>query len=238
MQRRPLRAALLAAALLVGALVVLATVQPVLAAAACPACFGFEPIDRSAFIDRSATPDQRARARTMVQAAERTVGAFYGGQRSDPRLFVCTTEACYRRVGGGGSHGMAILDLALFLSPQGLSDTIAAHELAHVELHARLGRLATLRRDIPQWFDEGVAVVISQDPRYPLAASPQACAEAMQGDLPTTRGAWVHDAQHDRLYAKAAQRIGCWMSAHGGAVAVAQLIERVAGGEPFPAAYE
>jgi hypothetical protein len=114
---------------------------------------------------------------------------------------------------------------------------IAAQELSHVELHKRLGRLKTLERDIPQWFDEGVAVVVSGDPRYPPAQTEQQCAEAMRGEMPVARAAWVQTPEHDRLYAEATRRIGCWMSHRGGPRAVVALIAKVAAGIPFVDAY-
>jgi hypothetical protein len=40
-----------------------------------------------------------------------------------------------------------------------------SHELAHTELHKRLGFYRTFF-DNPKWRDEGLAVWISKDPRY------------------------------------------------------------------------
>ncbi len=148
------------------------------------------------------------------------IRAFYGEQRSAPRLFLCTTRNCYEGF-GGGSRGMAVLDVTLVLAPLGFNAVIAAHELSHVELHRRLGRLDTLRRAIPQWFDEGVATMVSGDPRYPPAATDAECVEAMQGTLPTARAAWIHAPDHDALYGKA----------------VTNLIDRIAAGARFEDAW-
>lgn len=237
MKRYWLRVIVVVAFVVVALLTALATFAPTLAAIACPGCYGFARVEQDVFVDRDATARQRAEARTVVADARAAVAAFYGAQQSTPVLFICMTPACYDRVGGGGSHGQAILDLALFLSPQGGNSVIAAHELSHVELHKRLGRLKTMRRDIPQWFDEGVAVLVSHDPRYPLAQTEEACADAMEGDMPASRDEWVQDPAHDRLYAKAVQRIGCWMAQRGGPAAVPALIGKVAAGLPFDNAF-
>ncbi|MFG1943168.1 hypothetical protein [Nonomuraea sp. NPDC048826] len=52
------------------------------------------------------------------------------------------------------------------LSPRGADPVIASHELSHVELHTRLAGA-----EVPQWFDEGLAVVVCGDPRYLAPAS-------------------------------------------------------------------
>jgi hypothetical protein len=237
MKKARARAAVMAAFVATAAVTALAIFEPAIAAIGCPTCYGFSTVEKHTFIDRSASPEQRERARTVVGKAREKVSAFYGRQESSPSLFICTTAECYARIGGGASHGQAILDVGLFLSSQGFTSVIAAHELSHVELHKRLGRLKTLERDIPQWFDEGVAVVVSGDPRYPLARNEQQCAEAMQGEMPVSRASWVQDPAHDRLYAEAARRIGCWMSHRGGPKAVVALIAKVAAGTSFADAY-
>lgn len=237
MPRHRARTATLFALVVTAALTALAVFEPTIAAIGCPPCFGFDRLEANVFVDRDATPDQRSEAHAIAVGALDRIGAFYGGRQSAPDLFLCTTAACYSRIGGGGSHGMTILDLALFLSPQGFTPVDATHELSHIELHKRLGRLKTLRRAIPQWFDEGVAVVVSKDPRYPLAQTGAECVAALQGDMPVTRSAWIQEAEHDQLYAKAAQRVGCWMAARGGPPAIVDLIGKVATGMPFEDAY-
>jgi hypothetical protein len=237
MQKRFIRSGSIAAIVVIGALTALAVFEPALAALACPLCYGFERIEPNVFIDREAASESRTEARDIVQEAEAKDLAFYGQLKAAPSMFLCTTQACYSRVGGGSSRGMAILDIALFLSPRGMTPVIAAHELSHVELHSRLGWRKTLSRDIPQWFDEGVAVIVSDDPRYRASETADECAKAATGDLPALREAWINDGRHDRLYSAAAQRIGCWMSTHGGPKAVVGLVDKVAHGMLFDAVY-
>lgn len=225
-----------AALLMAAAVGAAAWLEPALGATACPACYGFDRIKDDVYVDNRATEEQREQALVIAVTAEQRVASFYGAPRSTPRLFLCTTQECYDGF-GGGSRGMAILDVVLVLAPLGFNDVIASHELSHVELHSRLGRLDTLRRAIPQWFDEGVAAIVSQDPRYPSDGNDRECAEAMQGVLPSQRAEWIHDANHDALYAKAARRVGCWMQTRGGAAAVTGLIDKVAAGMPFDEAY-
>ena len=240
-KRRGYKRVLAIAALLVAAAVgAAAWLEPALGATACPICYGFDRLKEDVYVDNRATDEERESARAIVMAAAHRIASFYGEQRSAPRLFLCTTQECYdgfRGGFGGNARGVAILDVVLVLAPLGFNDVVATHELSHVEMHHRLGRLDTLRRAIPQWFDEGVAAIASQDSRYPSDGTVEECAGAMQGVLPSQRGEWTHDAGHDALYRKAALRVGCWMHGRGGAAAVTGLIDKVAAGMPFDEAY-
>jgi hypothetical protein len=114
---------------------------------------------------------------------------------------------------------------------------IASHELSHLEFHNRLGFIRTVLRDVPQWFDEGVAVVVSDDPRYLGKSTGDRCPVDPDGDLPARRAAWIHGASNDQLYAKAACRVSRWIAAKGGSAAVTHLISQVANGTDFDNAY-
>jgi hypothetical protein len=211
---------------------------PAAAAVACPACYGFERVSENTFVDKAMTPEQRSRTEETIRQARDRVRGFYANLTRNPRVLVCASDECYRRIGGGGSRGMALLDLALFLSPRGVDPVIAAHELSHIELHSRLGWIGTLRRDVPQWFDEGVAVVVSDDPRYLAEAGHgDRCLVSPEADLPVDRSAWIHGASNDQLYAKAACLVSRWISAKGGPGAVIGLVDKVAHGASFDAAY-
>ncbi|MGI3899256.1 MAG: hypothetical protein ACRYGP_00060 [Janthinobacterium lividum] len=132
---------------------------------------------------------------------------------------------------------MALLNVALFLSPRGTDVAIAAHELAHIELHSRIGLARTVLKAVPQWFDEGLAVVVSDDPRY-LAADRNGdrCLVEPQGELPIGRAAWIETAQNDELYAKAACRVSRWIGSRGGSRAIVEMATAVGRGESFDSA--
>jgi hypothetical protein len=123
------------------------------------------------------------------------------------------------------------------LSPRGIDPVIAAHELSHVEFHVRLGS----RRDqVPQWFDEGLAVLISGDERYLLPPTvPDRCRDASLEPLPRTLEAWLRAAGADeQVYAKAACRVYRWAEAHGGERAVLDLVDRLDRSDRFAAVVE
>lgn len=206
---------------------------PAVATAGCPSCYGFTDVGGGIYVQRMMPVRDREAARATIEKARARVRAFYGSLEAHPRLLLCQTDDCYRPL-GGGSRGISLLDRALILSPRGIDVVIAAHELAHAELHRRAGLRATLFRSIPQWFDEGLAVSISDDPRYLAPTSqPDRCKVEPDGDLPVSRGAWIETAQSASLYARAACKVSRWLGSHGGRDGVLHLAAGVAEGADF-----
>lgn len=233
-RRRLLVVALLAAALMLGAGGGLAYAFPAVAATACPRCYGLTPIAAGLYAEDGLPDADRQQLIQLHRDAGRRVSDFYGGRQSTPRVLVCRTARCYHRIGGGGERGVAVLNRAVMLSPRGADPVIAAHELAHVELRERLG---DRRAQVPQWFDEGLAVLVSDDPRYLLpSTATDRCRVASAERLPDTLAAWLAAAGTDeRVYAKAACRVSRWVNQGGGPRAVADLIDRLNHGERFTA---
>jgi hypothetical protein len=212
--------------LLAAAAGIVALAYPSAAATTCPGCFGLVRVQDGLWSERGLTPAQREQLKTLVAEARRRVAEFYGGRETDPRLVACFTDDCYDRIGGGGEKGIAILNRAVMLSPRGLDAVIASHEMSHVELHHRLDG------GVPQWFDEGLAVVVSADPRY-LGAH----CDGPAGDdpLPETLSAWLRAASTDqRVYSRAGCKVSRWLDANGGPPAALRLIDALNRGEPFP----
>lgn len=223
----------LTAALVAGA-IALGIVYPPAAAAACPACYRLAAVMPDVFVDEDSSLPETAQAVEIVNEARARVRRFYGTLQSSPRILFCLTETCYQRIGGGGSTGMALLNLALLLSPRGDKVVIASHEMAHIELHQRIGLVGTIEHDVPQWFDEGLAALVSDDPRYlaPEGGSDRCLLHSTE-DLPVARSAWVIEARNRELYAKAACRVFQWMTANGGPKAVPALLSALSAGAPF-----
>ncbi|MDR7273759.1 hypothetical protein [Catenuloplanes atrovinosus] len=221
--------------LIVISIAALAVVYPSVTALACPRCYNLSETQPGVYVERGATDAQRAAVDSALSAADATIRAFYGDRLSTPRVLACVTDACYQRLRGGGSKGIAILNRGLMLSPAGINPVIATHELAHVELHTRLGSAS-----VPQWFDEGLAVVISDDPRYLApAASPAPsarCLMPLTDALPLTTRPWnLRSAAHDDSYAEAACLVSHWLATSGGPPALSTLITSLRSGTPFPA---
>jgi hypothetical protein len=192
-------------AVLLALVVGLSVAFPAVAATTCPGCYGLERLRPGLHVEPGIGAEQRARVTGAVDDGTRRVAAFFGGLRSDPDFLACVTDGCYARIGGGGERGIAVLNRAVMLSPRGIDPVIAAHELTHVELHARLGTGSA-----PQWFDEGLAVLVSDDPRY-LRPEGDRCLVEPAVPLPETLGDWLSAASADpRVYAQAACAVSRW----------------------------
>jgi hypothetical protein len=73
------------------------------------------------------------------------------------------SEACYKRFGGMGSMAK-VYGNRILISPRGLNGHFIAHEWSHAELRKRLTLSGYFR--LPSWFDEGVAVAVSEAPEH------------------------------------------------------------------------
>jgi hypothetical protein len=194
---------------------------PSVGAITCPGCYGLTSVRDGVYTERGLGDAQREQLVALANDADRRVAGFYGERRTTPRLLACFSDGCYSRIGGGGEKGIAVLNRAVMLSPRGLDAVIASHEMSHVELHERLDRT------IPQWFDEGLAVVVSQDPRY----LGDHCERVFDGPLPETLTGWLDAVSADQqVYSKAGCRVQRWLDANGGPAAVAALAD----GAEFP----
>jgi len=228
----------IAAACIVAFVATLAFVFPAVAAATCPQCYGFERIDDGLFVERSMTPDERAKTSDIIHRARERIRGFYGEQLGTASILICATNECYRNMRGGGSRGTAYYDTAILLAPNGANEVIATHELSHIEFHKRIGALRAFMGTAPAWFDEGLAVIVSDDRRY-IEAEDHTDRCRMRSDeaLPLTSREWRRTAEASNGYALAACRVSEWMKTRGGSTAVLALARRIANGETFDAAY-
>ncbi|WP_063780944.1 hypothetical protein [Nonomuraea sp. SBT364] len=224
-------AATVTAVLLAAAVALTAIAFPSVAATTCPGCYGLERLRPGLYAELGLAPAERRHVAEVVDQANQRVRAFFGGRVSSPDVLVCLSDDCYRRIGGGRERGIAVLNRSVMLSPRGVDPVIASHELTHVELHARLDGA-----DVPQWFDEGLAVLVSDDPRY-LAPAGDRCLLDSRRALPATLADWLRTASaNPHVYAEAACRVSRWAGRNGGTKALPTLIERLSTGEAVPLA--
>jgi hypothetical protein len=216
------------AMVLIAALALLAGLRgyPALAAALCPPCFGLERAAPELYVERGMPPADRARLMADHAAAKAHLAAVFHDAGPRALLLACVTDTCNRRLGGrpGASGALAEtlstrLGSVVRLSPRGQSRTILTHELAHVALAQRNATTRVITGGLPAWVNEGLAVILSDDPRYLNAGetSAQRCKAAPRPDLPTNPHDWGRRAGADTgLYAEAACAMLVWLEGHGG----------------------
>lgn len=131
-----------------------------------PEGFGLAPLAPSVFIEAGADEATKDKLRSEVAIAEIAIRNTYASLNSRPIINVCISAECYASLGGpSGTAGAAFYFInRLLLSQQGLSWHFVAHEWSHIELLSRLNFRAWYR--MPTWFDEGMAVAISQAPEH------------------------------------------------------------------------
>lgn len=210
------------------------------------------------YISHDTPRPQQERLLREFGRAESRIRQFWGEQRGRAVLIYCPTQAQYERycVGGEGagcSVGLPWGASYLILGPEGNSADVIAHELCHDELLARLGWF-TVKRQVPQWFNEGLALML--DYRFVAPADSGRGADVARQRANDYRDEWqfrthgeqfVLDLDHlestrdffwgdyNRVmlaYMTAGMEVSRWL-ADVGQAGLITLVDRVADGAPF-----
>ena len=223
-----------AAAILALLLTTVPFIAPAVAAYGCPHCYGLERLTDRIYVEREMSVADRAALQDIVGRAAKRVEVFYGSFDRAPVLLVCGTSACDRKTGGRGARAEKYGSVFIRVSPRGISETILTHEFSHAELHGRIGAWRMLRGSLPAWFDEGLAVVVSDDERYlaPGATAAARCRAEPDADARVGFLAWGSVAgKTPGLYAQAACRMLRWMEANGGRAGLLATVDEIAEGK-------
>ena len=105
-------------------------------------------------------------ATKLYEDAYHFVDTAMGPFQKRPRVVFCSTPDCFQSFGFKSTAG----DLGrwgIVIGPRGWSDYYLRHEMIHHRQAEELGALASIRD--PQWFIEGMAYSLSDDPRRPLS---------------------------------------------------------------------
>ncbi len=130
-----------------------------------PETFGMIQVAPQIYMEQKVSDDQRESLLKAVNSARQRIHLYFGSLLSKPEIVACVTETCYQSLGGMTSRAKAHGESKILLSPRGLTVPIIAHEWSHVELYTRMDGFFTTS-NIPQWFDEGLGVVVSNDPTH------------------------------------------------------------------------
>lgn len=195
---------------------------------------GFSEISDSVYVDNQMSLSQRQEFLKTLDLAKRRVSTFFGGIEGTPEVFACSTEECFISYGGFGlQKGKAYGASMLLLSPRGLDVVIASHELTHIELHHRIGVLKSWY-EIPSWFDEGLAVLVSEDPRYTEEAWLKATDNGRNVPALEEIGKMIGHGDWQLSYGTARRTVGKWY-AHVGQSGLVRLISEVKDDKDFNA---
>jgi hypothetical protein len=222
-----------------------------------PESFGLTPITPGIYVETGTDEATKAKLRDALGKAENAIRAAYGSVNSRPVVHACISESCYEAFGGRSSVAKVYGDRIL-LSPRGLNWHFLAHEWSHAEMRSRLTISAWWH--MPQWFDEGVAVAVSEAPEHAEShwkfLTESNVSRPTREELHTFKSLreWlgaVHRYGEDRnierkakgepeirpVYAAAGHELRPWL-AKTGSPGLLGFIERLNGGEDFDAAYQ
>lgn len=128
-----------------------------------PESFGLIPIAPHLYVEAGTNASTQDRLRSEMARAEAAIHKAYGSVIVRPTVHACITEKCYAAFGGRGSIAK-VFGQRILLSPRGLNWHFLAHEWSHAEMRTRLTLFAW--KSMPEWFDEGLAVAISEAPEH------------------------------------------------------------------------
>ncbi len=191
-----------------------------------PSWFGFSEIREGVYVDDQMSPGQRQEVLKTLNMAKRRVSAFFGGIEASSKVFACSSEDCFASHGGAGAEkGKAYGESMLLLSPRGLNAVIASHELTHIELCHRVGAIRAWHA-IPDWFHEGLAVLVSEDPRYTEQAWLQATDNGHNAPELKDIGKMLGNRNWQLGYGTARREVGNWYL-HAGRTGLEHLIAEI-----------
>ena len=95
------------------------------------------------------------------------VGSSVGSIENKPRVIFCSTDACFQSFGFKKQAGANIGIFGIAISPRAWQPYYVRHEMIHHLQNEKLGMINAWRE--PQWFMEGMAYSLSEDPRAKLS---------------------------------------------------------------------
>lgn len=84
-----------------------------------------------------------------------------------PKMIFCSTDACFQNFGLGKRSAATLATFAIVISPRAWKPHYVRHEMIHHLQNEKLGILKVWLG--PQWFTEGMAYALSEDPRGQLS---------------------------------------------------------------------
>lgn len=214
-----------------------------------PESFGLTAIAPNIYVEESMSVSQRASLLKAIDSARKRVHLYYGSVLSTPEFVACATENCFRSLGGVSSRAKAYGESKILLSPRGQTVPIIAHEWSHAELYSKVGGFFGIL-SIPRWFDEGLAVVVSNEPSH----SESVWLELQQQSIPCpdiaslqSRNDWMGatrqhgDASFNKegykiVYSCVGHELRRWYR-NAGRSGLAHFIETIRYNKPFTEAY-
>ena len=128
-----------------------------------PTWIGLQEIAPNIYVDKNMDKIQQKKLLKLIPEAKKYVTDIWGNVKSKPTIYACSSKECAKSLGIGARAYQ--FNNHLVLSPKAISKELIAHEWSHAELYKRVDGFFNWRK-IPSWFDEGLAVFVSHEPRH------------------------------------------------------------------------
>jgi len=122
---------------------------------------GMKKVSSHLYVEKSMSKENQTKIENIIPQAKEYVRDIYGDVTSEPIIYACETKDCANSLGLVGKQiGVRLLG-HMILSNRAFDKTLGrgliAHEWSHEELYNRIGGFWHWYREIPMWFDEGLA---------------------------------------------------------------------------------
>jgi hypothetical protein len=106
-------------------------------------------------------------ATDLYQDSLKFISSAAGPFHKNPRVVFCSTEECFQNFGFKQASASTVGKSGIVISPRGWTSYYVRHEMIH---HLQVEQLGILIHWLgPEWFVEGMAYSLSEDPRQPLS---------------------------------------------------------------------
>jgi len=118
---------------------------------------GMKKVSSHLYVEKSMSEENQTTIEKAIPEAKIYVADIYGKVTTQPTIYACQSKMCAESFGLEGKiKGVRLLG-HLILTHKALNKELISHEWSHEELYERIGGFYHWYREIPLWFDEGLA---------------------------------------------------------------------------------
>jgi len=118
---------------------------------------GMRKVSDYLYVEKSMSQEDEQKIEDAIPKAKESLESIYKEVTTQPIIYACESQSCANSLGLEGKVKGARLLGHLILSNKIPYRNLISHEWSHEELYERIGGFWHWYREIPLWFDEGLA---------------------------------------------------------------------------------
>ncbi|HFU77479.1 MAG TPA: hypothetical protein ENK68_03145 [Epsilonproteobacteria bacterium] len=118
---------------------------------------GMQKVSSHLYVEKSMSDANQTKIKIAIPKAKAYVRDIYGEVTTQPIIYACQSKECAESLGLEGKVIAVRLLGHMILTNRALNKEVISHEWSHEELYERIGGFYHWYKEIPLWFDEGVA---------------------------------------------------------------------------------